>query len=1113
MNDWQWLKNRLVNAKTKAVSFWLAQTTSTILDIAELIKCCSDLKNTSINGLVDLINQQEKLEFNLTRLKEIDGEDARQLFGIEGNVYKHFQTELSRFYKQTRKHFRETGSESLFLGLPVIEGINEFNDVFRAPLLYVGVKLKVAPRLERFWLEINREEIFLNPTIIGVEINKRNSLFKNNYDTTKVDINQALEIFRELEYQFRMPLTSELKSFSKKAKSDFNTEKRTNFLTNNVLLGIFDVKGDQLFQNFNEILNTDPDVLDELLKDRRDLLYDNREFRENFNLKGTYLFSHLDIFQQYAVKQAFDGDVIIEGPPGTGKSETIVNILVNLALNKKKVLFVSEKVTALDVVYNRLGSFKHIALFNASVASEKKRFYSQFADYESFFTDNFSKKDLVNEMPVFDGQWVDKILSEFTNLQNIYDTQINSGNQSYSFKEILSSFPILDVSYIKIKEHDRFDEWVRVFSSQVWLEKHLTYLAFKAELSKRWQNIDNFYALKDLLEKRKNIRVLCYVLDYFEQNNSIIKPKRVLLYTPTERGQKQLHQLQQDVAKYNSLQRFKSAAKFETIKLNLANKLAQNAKPFFFSWFIQTHAQTLLENLVQTQKQLVKAKQSYLSKIEQYVVSCKRILKATILANFFELYQTNKNELLDICREAKNPVLKEITWWFKKNFALLSKLFPVHIMTFESAALLTPNQRRLYDYVVIDEASQVYLERAIPILYRGAKYIIAGDTKQLKPSNFFQARAEYDVDEEFEDGNVEAAVHSTSLLHFLKNRSRILTLLKFHYRSDSANLIAFTNNRIYNNELIFMNKATADKQVFIVHDVIDGIWRNNRNLQEARDVVQRLEQLTQTAEYQKSLGVICFNKNQAELIEYMIDKQNNPLLNEWRDRVNAQGEYVGLFVKNIENVQGDERDIIIFSLGYDRSVNSYGPISKQGGENRLNVAITRAKQRIELFKTNRASDYNGLSSNSLGSKLLVEYLLYCEAMANNQGESLDFQATQKQAPKAKYELELENQFFNELELIFGEQFTIKRNVNEGAYSFSFVFYFNENPYLAVDFNPALPHSRKEVSENIIYREQFLKKRKWNLVNIWLDEWKLNPGGVLQKLRNCLTHSENEFEEI
>lgn len=283
-------------------------------------------------------------------------------------------------------------------------------------------------------------------------------MFKNNYDTTKIDVNDALKVFSELEYEFRMPLTSELKSFSKKAKSDFNTEKRTNYLINNVLLGIFDVKGDQLFQNFNEILNTDPDVLDELLKDRRDLLLENREFREQFDLKDTYLFSHLDIYQQYAVKQALLGDLIIEGPPGTGKSETIVNILVNLVLNNKKVLFVSEKVTALDVVYNRLGSFKHIALFNASVAAEKKRFYNQFAEFETYFTTYFSKKDLDATLPTFEGKWVDDILGAFQALQALYDTKINSGENLFSFKEIVSSFQMLDASYIKIKEYERFDE-------------------------------------------------------------------------------------------------------------------------------------------------------------------------------------------------------------------------------------------------------------------------------------------------------------------------------------------------------------------------------------------------------------------------------------------------------------------------------------------------------------------------------------------------------------------------------------------------------------------------------------------------------------------------------
>ncbi|SYV93898.1 putative DNA helicase, partial [Mycoplasmoides gallisepticum] len=156
-------------------------------------------------------------------------------------------------------------------------------------------------------------------------------------------------------------------------------------------------------------------------------------------------------------------------------------------------------------------------------------------------------------------------------------------------------------------------------------------------------------------------------------------------------------------------------------------------------------------------------------------------------------------------------------------------MFKIHIMSFETASILLENKKDLYDYVIVDEASQVFLERAIPALYRAKKYIIAGDTKQLQPSSFFSSRSDYDdvaldklADEEILE--VEESVNAVSLIHYLKERSRINVVLRYHYRSNFGDLIAFTNDHVYDNELIFMNKAIKQKESFIVHDIIDGKW-------------------------------------------------------------------------------------------------------------------------------------------------------------------------------------------------------------------------------------------------------------------------------------------------
>ena len=256
-----------------------------------------------------------------------------------------------------------------------------------------------------------------------------------------------------------------------------------------------------------------------------------------------------------------------------------------------------------------------------------------------------------------------------------------------------------------------------------------------------------------------------------------------------------------------------------------------------------------------------------------------------------------------------------------------------------------------FDMVIFDEASQIFPQDAIGAICRGKQVVIAGDSKQLPPTSFFAASTnnldgEYDSEEEEEeviyDSILEEATNS------LSNRS-----LLWHYRSRNEDLIAFSNQEIYKNKLTTFpssNTVAADSGVEYVY-VENGTYSGRCNIQEAKKCVELIkEHITKHPE--RSLGIIAFSEKQQATIEEAVHRfrESNPRY----EKFFAEDREEPFFVKNLENVQGDERDTIIFSICYAKDPNGrmfmrFGPLGHQGGERRLNVAITRAKRKLIII--------------------------------------------------------------------------------------------------------------------------------------------------------------------
>ncbi len=311
----------------------------------------------------------------------------------------------------------------------------------------------------------------------------------------------------------------------------------------------------------------------------------------------------------------------------------------------------------------------------------------------------------------------------------------------------------------------------------------------------------------------------------------------------------------------------------------------------------------------------------------------------------------------------------------------LMRLLPCWMASPESVSSIFP-MREIFDLVIFDEASQCFAERGIPALYRGRQVLIAGDRQQLQPSDLYQARWE-------EDGDEDPDLEATSLLdlggRYLKEVS-----LNGHYRSQLPELIQFSNHHFYKGKLrLLPNRDKINEKFSAIQFIkVNGQWKDNRNEIEAQSVANIVKE--QSLLYPaKEIGVITFNAPQQELILDLLEK------------VAAESNWKipsGLFVKNIENVQGDERDVIIFSIGYAKDskgkVNSqFGSLNLSGGENRLNVAVTRAKEKVIVVSSVEAKDLNVGETANRGPKLLKAYLEYAQESSSRigpaQGYGLD----------------------------------------------------------------------------------------------------------------------------
>ncbi|MBL8269083.1 AAA domain-containing protein, partial [Steroidobacter sp.] len=342
----------------------------------------------------------------------------------------------------------------------------------------------------------------------------------------------------------------------------------------------------------------------------------------------------------------------------------------------------------------------------------------------------------------------------------------------------------------------------------------------------------------------------------------------------------------------------------------------------------------------------------------------------------------------------------------------LTALRPVWLMNPDVASRVLPLKPGLFDTVIFDEASQMPVEFAVPALYRSRIMVVSGDEKQMPPTSFFASRIDDDDDLTDSDTLEDADDDDSAAALLVWNRREIkdcpdllqlakstlpTTTLKIHYRSAFRELIAFSNASFYGNDLNIPvrhpdEKVRRERPIQVLR--ADGTCSGQTNPAEADLVIEVLKQLWAVpAERRKSCGVVTFNRKQADLIEEKLEERAE-VDAAFRDALTLERERVvddqdmRFFVKNVENVQGDERDVIVFSSTFGRNLQgtfrrNFGVLGQAGGERRLNVAVTRARERIVLVTSMPVAEVSDLLTTqrapASARDFLQAYLEYARA--------------------------------------------------------------------------------------------------------------------------------------
>ena len=426
----------------------------------------------------------------------------------------------------------------------------------------------------------------------------------------------------------------------------------------------------------------------------------------------------------------------------------------------------------------------------------------------------------------------------------------------------------------------------------------------------------------------------------------------------------------------------------------------------------------------------------------------------------------------------------------------LLQMKPCFMMSPTTVAELLPRESELFDIVVIDEASQMLPCDALGAITRGRQAVIVGDPKQLPPSTFFQGGSAVPMEEGDDDQMLAPLVES--ILDLSLSAWKPPRYLQWHYRSRHSSLIQFSNARFYDNRLIVFPGPDESREGGGIrfHHVADGLAKGGLNRIEADHVVDAAcAFMEEPANRDLSLAIVAMNQRQRDHVNEMLDRETaaRPALARYRRR--WRNTLHPFIVRNLETVQGDERDVIFISTVYGREkadgpvMRRFGPITHGGGERRLNVLFSRARQRMEVFSSMQANDIAVGPGVSEGVRILRDYLEYAAT------GKLETGIDTGRDPESPFEEHV-------LERLRGQGLEVDPQVGVAGFRIDLGVRHTDYPHgylLGVECDGRAYHSALSVRDRDRLREAVLRDLGWDIYRIWSTDWFEDADRELKKL--------------
>ncbi len=1127
---------------------------------------------------------------------------------------------LKELKREAEEIERETGRYELYIGYPFVFGCIQqgaSKTPIKAPLILFPITIDIP---DECTVEIRRndaQKVQINQALVFAYAQSRKLSLDglelefddlSHIKTAKDIVDYLAKAHIKIGYQS----VKNIFAYSKFREPD--TERTELSVRSGAVIGRFPLSN-SIYNDYCilEKKNLTNDAISELLRnDKRKLKTPKKkpQKKSKYSLRtneNSYVVKMLDYAQSAVVKKVDkNGNMVIYGPPGTGKSQTIVNIITDAVCKNKKVLVVSQKRAALDVVFNRLGALNKKAMYIVDESKEKQSFYDRCLSAHQ--SDEGASFTNVEALEAEYDSLEARINAEIRSLESTNELLNKKRPFGLSLSEMYSS------SYMLAKNSSDYSLYLKMLEDKELMG--IDYPALKEalfgiksmELSKIYYNyisgkeknplidhmqpdtdIRTLSEVKGLLEineksKRTLFSIAKYpyyrqVLAYFDQIedpktlDSLVKMELKLsgkggIFSGKETSRIRKMYLETHtairafVSDFDCLLRVMTRDGYIAVIDNILRgnysylKLVDEA---IENYIAQRDTARLIEGLDKNTHTVLgfaysvaKSYQNYLDIIDKIMIiriyhevlryedECRdefagmvdfvnitaKIMKlkeeqlsvayklcaGKNSRDYEELYQNaknNKDYLYQISKKQKYwPIRKMMEVY--RDFVLA--LFPCWLLSPENVSNLLPLEKNLFDVVIFDEASQVFIESTIPTIYRGKNIVVAGDAKQLRPSSTFMKRFLGQNPESEEDYSVQAALEVESLLDLAVARYESANLT-YHYRSKSQELIDFSNYAFYSTGLRVAPNITKNmKNRPIERYMVKGKWVDRKNVAEAKKIVELLADIHNTRKNGESIGIITFNSDQQACIADAIDRESarNPSFRSFITKETHRfegGEDTSLFIKNLENVQGDERDIIIFSIGYapneiGRVYTNFGSLSAEGGENRLNVAITRAKSKIIVVTSIEPEELKVEGAKNLGPKLLKKYLTYIRAVADGKYDEVKAILTDLDPTEARTEEQItrvrhvEDQIKDRLEKL---GYTVETNLGNKNNRISLAIYDEKTDrYLVgVELDKDAFASSDSCLERDVYKPKFLESRGWTIVRVWCRDWWLSPSRVIK----------------